>query len=281
MNHSSAGWTANRKSGESEDMTATRSDDQRPSLDGAWIIDLDGVIWLADQPLEGVGPAVRALRDHGVRVLFATNNSAPTLAELLDRMRAADIEAAPADVMTSAQAAASLVAAGERVLTLAEGGAIEALEDRGAKLVSEGPVDAVVVGWTRHFSFEDLARAAGAVRAGARLIGTNEDPTHPTPSGLLPGAGALLAAVVTASGHRADVAGKPYRPMIELIRSRHLQLGTVVGDRPSTDGLLARSLGVSFSLVLSGVTGPGDPVDPPADVTATNLEELVAIALEQ
>ena len=250
-------------------------------LEGAWIVDLDGVVWLAGQPIPGVGEAVGLLRHRGVRVVFATNNSAPTVDELIERMRRADIEAEPADIITSAQVAASLVRPGESVLALADGGAREALVARGARLVDEGRVDAVVVGWTHDFTFDRLAQAADAVRAGARLIGTNDDPTHPTPTGLLPGSGALLVSVVTASGHHAQVAGKPYQPMIDLIKAHHPDVTVVVGDRPSTDGLLARALGAPFALVLSGVTARGDPVDPPADVTASDLRELVRGALAQ
>ena len=244
-------------------------------LQGAWIIDLDGVVWLAGQAIAGVAAAVRTLHERGVRVVFATNNSAPTLDELLERLRRIDIVATPDDLITSAQAAAALVHEGDRVLALADGGAREALHARGVELVEQGPADAVVVGWTHDFTFERLAGAATAVRQGARLIGTNEDPTHPTPAGLLPGAGALLAAVVTAAEHEAEVAGKPHPPMIELIRSHHPDVTLVVGDRPSTDGLLARALGAPFGLVLSGVTGPHDPVDPPADAVASDLAELV------
>jgi HAD superfamily hydrolase (TIGR01450 family) len=246
-----------------------------PELRGTWLVDLDGVIWLAGQPIERVGQAIAVLRGQGVRVVFATNNSAPTVAQLLERMRGAGIEALDDDLVTSAQAAASLVTAGERVLAVADGGAREALVARGAQLVEADPVDAVVVGWTRGFTFDLLAQAATAVRHGARLIGTNEDPTHPTPDGLLPGAGALLASVETAAGTRAQVAGKPHRPMIELINARHPEVTAVVGDRPSTDGVLAQRLAAPFVLVLSGVTGPQDLPDPPADLVAADLFEVV------
>ena len=272
-------------------MTPTDPTSSPLPLGGTWVIDLDGVVWLAGQPIPGAGEAVELLRNHGVRVVFATNNSAPTVDELIARMLRADIATEAHDIVTSAQAAASLVGPGESVFALADGGAREALLARGAKLVDEGlvdegpvdegPVDAVVVGWTRDFTFDRLARAADAVRAGARLIGTNEDPTHPTPAGLLPGSGALLASVVTASGHDAQVAGKPHRPMVDLINALHRDVTVVVGDRPSTDGLLARALGAPFALVLSGVTEAGDRVDPAAEETASDLIGLVKLALDR
>src|SRR5581483_11777970 len=137
-----------------------------PSL-GTWILDLDGVVWLAGTPIAGVSEAVARLRARGDRVLFVTNNSAPTLAELVARLANVGVPAAPDDLVTSAQAAAAMVEPGDRVLAVADGGALEALEARGAHVVDEGPCDAVVVGWTHRFSFDLLATANTAVRHGA------------------------------------------------------------------------------------------------------------------
>ena len=91
---------------------------------------------------------------------------------------------------------------------------------RGACVVPEGPADAVVVGWTRSLTFDAVAGAAAAVRAGARLVATNEDPTYPTPDGLLPGGGAILAAVATAAETTPEVAGKPRQPTADAITAR-------------------------------------------------------------
>lgn len=241
---------------------------------GTWIVDLDGVIWLTDVPIPGVADAVQRLHDLGRRVLFVTNNSAPTQDELLGRLERAGITAAAADLVTSAQAAAEMLAPGDTALALADGGAIEALLARGVTLVEAGPADAVVVGWTHRFDFDRLALAAQVVRAGARLIGTNEDSTHPTPTGLLPGSGALLAAVATAADAVPEVAGKPHRPIVELIRRRTEGVAIVVGDRPATDGALADVLGVPFALVLSGVTESADDA-PPSAFCAFDLLALV------
>lgn len=248
-----------------------------PGPGGTWVIDLDGVVWLTGEPIDGAPEAVARLHRAGVRTLFATNNSAPTVAELRARLARAGIDAGPDDLVTSAQAAARMVEPGGTALILADGGVAEALTKRGIAVVEDGPADTVVVGWTRRFDFDRLARAAAAVRAGARLIGTNEDPTHPTPHGLLPGSGALLAAVAAASGAEPEVAGKPHRPLADLVAERAGDVVVAVGDRPATDGLLARRLGVPFALVLSGVTGPEDPPpDPPAEVVAPDLATLVA-----
>jgi 4-nitrophenyl phosphatase len=139
----------------------------------------------------------------------------------------------------------------------------------------------VIVGFHRDFDYERLRAAATAVRRGARLIGTNDDATYPTPDGEIPGGGALLAAVAYAASAEPEVAGKPFEPMALAVRTLvgdgpHV----MVGDRPSTDGRFARTLGARFGLVLSGVTKADElPTDPVPDLVAPDLTTLVAAAL--
>lgn len=173
-------------------------------------------------------------------------------------------------------AVARLVEAGERVLCCSGPGVVEEVTARGARVVDEGPCDAVIVGFHTDFDYDRLRRASLAVRAGARLLASNDDATYPTPTGLWPGGGALLAAVETASGQRAAVAGKPHEPVAALVRERLGADGIVVGDRADTDGAFAVTLGYRFGLVLSGVTTEADlPVDPEPAVVAADLAELV------
>jgi ribonucleotide monophosphatase NagD (HAD superfamily) len=158
-----------------------------------------------------------------------------------------------------------MLAPGSTALVVGEDGVIESLAGRGVTVVHEGAVDTVVVGLDQHLTYGDIARAAAAVRAGARLVGTNDDATLPTPSGPVPGAGSIVAAVSVASGAQPEVAGKPHIPTADAIRARVNpgELRAVVGDRPSTDGALAAQLSVPFALVLSGVTRRGDVGDLP------------------
>ncbi len=246
-----------------------------PEPGGTWVIDLDGVIWLTGQPIAGAADAIARLRRAGDRVLFATNNSGLTSAELVGRLDRIGIAVEPDELVSSAAAAAGLVEPGATVLALADAGVVEALGARGATVVDEGPADAVVVGWTRRFDFDGLTAAARAVYGGARLIGTNDDPTHPTPDGLIPGGGALLAAVTTASGRQPEIAGKPYQPMADLIAGRVDRVAAVVGDRSATDGLLAERLGAPFALVFSGVTARDAVVQPTPAAVADDLLSLV------
>ena len=254
-----------------------------------WILDLDGVVWLGPEPIPGSVDAVRRLRAAGERVLFLTNNSSAPIGDYLAKLVGLGIPAEAGDLLTSAQAAARLLEPGMTALVCAGPGVDEALRARGVTTVREGSADAVVVGWHTDFDYARLTAAFRAVHAGARLIGTNDDPTYPTPDGPLPGGGSILAAVATAAGIAAEIAGKPHAPMAALVRDR-LALddtdgtdGTdgdhgvvLVGDRMSTDGLMAARLGVPFGLVLTGVTTTADlPVTPAPAFVADDLSTLV------
>lgn len=241
-----------------------------------WVVDLDGVVWRADDPVRGSAAALARLRAAGHDVVFATNNSTATVAEHEARLARHGIEAA-GRVVSSAMAAASLLSPGETVLVVGEAGVDEAVAHAGAIAVTAGTIDTVVVGMCRSFDYGLLREATRALHRGARLVATNTDPTFPATGGLLdPGNGALVAAVETAGGARATVAGKPCQPMADLIRRRWDGPGICVGDRPETDGALARALGFDFALVLSGVTAERDlPVQPSPRHIAHDLEHLV------
>lgn len=248
------------------------------------LCDLDGVVWLARRPIPGAPEAIARFRDAGCRVLFVTNNSMSTIAT---QESALDQIGVPAvgDVVTSAQAAAQLVAAGERVLVCGGAGVREAVAAREALALDhrhEGVAEAVIVGLHHDFDYERMAAAARAIRDGARFIATNDDATYPTPDGPIPGAGALVAAVATASGSQPQIAGKPHRAIAEVVAERcgdefTSDAAIVIGDRWSTDGAFATTLGCPFALVRSGVTAPGDDPGGPVDA---DLPDLATVARE-
>jgi len=251
------------------------------------LCDLDGVVWLAHEPIPGSVEAIGALRRSGHRVLFVTNNSSATIAEQEAALEAIGIPAR-GDVVTSAMAGASLVSPDESVLVCGGAGIIEAVSAMGARVIGHdeyesgsSPVDVVMVGFHRHFDYEIMRRAAHAIRAGARLIGTNDDATYPTPAGPIPGGGSILAAIATASGTSPIVAGKPHAPMGEVVRTMlggPVSDALMVGDRPSTDGLFARTIGCRYALVRSGVTPrgvrPGTDGGLRVDIDAEDLADV-------
>jgi 4-nitrophenyl phosphatase len=242
-----------------------------------WVFDLDGVVWLTGTAIPGSAEGLERLRARDDRIAFVTNNSTPTISEYLARLHAAGITVAEDELVTSSQAAASLLDPGTRVSHVGGPGVVEALEQRGVDLVrhDRGPA-AVVVGRSLHLDFDELAEAASAIRSGARFIATNTDATFPTPSGLEPGAGALVAYLEVGSGHKAQAAGKPEHAMADLVTSRLGHPDVVVGDRAETDGLFATRLESPFALVMTGVTRAADlPVSPSPQLVAADLAQVV------
>lgn len=250
-----------------------------------WLIDLDGVVWLADEPIKGSSVAVRALQVAGFRVAFFTNNSFSTRAEMLERFQRHGIELASQCLLSSSQAAAALLPAGTRATVLGGAGIVEALSERDIDVIDldllsdADRVDAVVVGFDRGLTFDRLTRACRAIANGATFLATNDDATYPTANGVLPGGGALVAAVEYATRIHPVVAGKPYPPSVALANRVLGRVSVVIGDRPETDGELARGLGARFGMVRSGVTGDTVPVVPTPDMDGPDLLSVVAEAL--
>jgi len=251
-----------------------------------WVLDCDGVIWLGNRPIAGAAAAVARVRAAGRRVVFLTNNSYTARSEQLEKLARLDMATDPDDLVTSAQAAASLLDPAERALVIGGPGLLEALRDREVDIVRAGsgePVDeiaTVVVGMDPQFDFAMLAAATTALRAGARLVASNDDATFPMSSGLWPGAGSLVAAVATAGGVAPVVAGKPYPPTVQYVLDHLGRPDIVVGDRPATDGRLAVGLGTRFGLVLTGVTpAVHGPIEPVPDLEAADLAALVEAEL--
>jgi len=251
----------------------------------AVVLDLDGVLWLGDEPLPGAAEAVARFRSAGLAVGFMTNNSSLPVDGYVAKLARFGVDADPSEVLTSALATADLLAAGlapgAKVLACAGPGMVEALEARGFEVVDAGPAEAVVVGWHRTFDFDRLDRASSAIRAGARFVASNMDATYPAPDGLLPGNGSLVAAVATAAGRRPEVAGKPEAPTVALVKKRFGERGVIAGDRPSTDGALAAALGWPFALVVSAATLDGDePADYDAAFVGPSLAALADKVIE-
>lgn len=260
------------------------------------LCDLDGVVWLMHQPIVGSVEAIDRLRKAGHRVLFVTNNSFSTLAKQEAALAKIGIEA-EGDVCTSAGAAALLLAPGERVLVAGGLGIVEAVEAAGAIVVARTDdamsdtefsalatkVDTVVAGYHNTFDYRGLTRAVAPILAGARLIGTNDDPTYPTPAGLIPGGGSILAAIAKAGGVRPIIAGKPFASMGQLVRKRlgidDLSVAWMAGDRDSTDGAFARLVGAKFALMLSGVSESPDDRTVTPDGVFDNLAGLADFVL--
>jgi HAD superfamily hydrolase (TIGR01450 family) len=227
------------------------------------LLDLDGVVYVGPDAVPGVPAALEAARAQGMRLGFVTNNASRTPEEVAGHLRELGIPADSPDVITSAQAAATVVAGrlgpGARVLPVGGPGVAAALAAAGLSVVQRAedrPV-AVVQGYGRDVGWAQLAEAVVAVRNGARHVATNADPTIPSPRGPLPGNGALVRVVSDVTGKQPLVTGKPDPAMHEeCVRRTAARRPLVVGDRLDTDIEGARRAGAASLLVLTGVTDP-------------------------
>ncbi len=245
------------------------------------ICDIDGVIYRGDQLLAGSDLALQRLRDAGVTIHFATNNSTKSARRGSEKLtRISGVEFGPDSIVTSSQAAVHLLGHGSGpAMVLGSEGIISALDDAGIE-ITEDPLaaKAVLVGLDFDLTYDRLTRAADAVRFGARFIATNTDPTYPVADGLLPGGGAIVAAVRATTGVEPEVAGKPQAPMRALLRAKGIGEAWVIGDRVDTDIALAQAEPDWTSiLVLTGVTGPEESHD--ADYVAADLAAAVDLVL--
>lgn len=234
------------------------------------LFDLDGVVYIGPEPVPSAVESLRRARAEGMRVAFVTNNASRTPSAVAGQLTRIGVPAVAADVVTSAQACARLVAervpAGSAVLVCGGIGLRQALREHGLRPVSTadaGPA-AVVQGFVRGIDHGLLAEGALAVERGALFVGANADGTLPTSRGPVPGNGAMLRVIATATGHEPLVAGKPEPP---LHREAMLRTGArrplVVGDRLDTDIEGATNGGVDSMLVFTGVTHPADVVAAP------------------
>jgi glycerol 3-phosphatase-2 len=235
------------------------------------MVDLDGVVYVGREAVPGAPEHLARAGAAGMRIAFITNNAARPPERVAAHLRELGVDAAPADVVTSAQAAASLLSErlgkGAPVLVLGDVGLSEAVSAAGLVPVGvDDDAEAVVTGYGPDVRWRDIMRAAVRIRDGLWWVASNADLTIPTPYGLAPGHGVLVETVRRFSGVTPVVAGKPSRPLLdETVRRCGGDRPLMVGDRLDTDIAGANAADVDSLLVLTGVTG---------------LEELVAAGPE-
>jgi 4-nitrophenyl phosphatase len=248
------------------------------------IIDLDGTVYRSQTVIPGAREGIEQLRNEGVDVVFVTNSSTKTRETCQDRLASLGIEAAVDDILTSASVTAAYVTREyptASVLTIGSPALDHEFFEADVTLTDDPTeADVLVVGKDTSFDFATLTRGLRAIESGAAFVGTNEDRKVPTDSGMIPGCGALIAAISYAGNHEPEqICGKPHDPMIEVSLDR---LATdpadcvVVGDNPETDLEMGRRAGMMTVLVLTGLVDRTDPLlaDEPADHVVDSLEEL-------
>jgi len=258
-----------------------------PSHIKALILDMDGVIWKADAPIGDLPSIFKHIRERGLKYVFATNNSTGTSEQYAARLNGFGVEAEPWQVITSSQAVANAVAQkfprGTKVFMIGEDGLRLPLEREGFEIVSVENVpqaEVVVMGFDRGINFAKGSEATLLVRKGIPFYATNMDKTFPTPRGEIPGAGAWISVITTATGIQPIVAGKPFPFLMELslekLRTKKEET-LVVGDRLETDIAAGQAVGCPTALVLSGVSTKEQAKawQPPPTIIPESLTNLV------
>ena len=228
------------------------------------VFDMDGVLYVGSRTLPGVQELLDALALRDKRIMLATNNSMSTPEQYVERLAAMGIAVPAEAILTSALATRDYLL---RMLPPESGVFVIGMPALRAQLFADAPFypvqygeeqpAALVVGLDRAFDYDKLVAAHAAVRGGARFIATNADATLPTESGLVPGAGAIVAAIQTCTGQEPTVIGKPGPLLLEMAAAR---MGIVpgeavmVGDRLDTDVLAGSRAGMATALVLTGVS---------------------------
>jgi 4-nitrophenyl phosphatase len=223
------------------------------------MIDLDGVLYRGDEAIVGAKEFIALLQRERVSFLLLTNNSTRTPGQYVAKLARMGIAIEESDVLTSAQATAlyleRIAPPGARVYAIGEEGLRAALREK--YTVTEEGTRFVVVGLDSELTYEKLKTATLLIRSGARFIATNPDKTLPTEEGLIPGNGAIVAALEAATGVAPFVVGKPEPAIFDLALAK-MGVGkegaAVIGDRLGTDILGGRRAGLITILVLSGAT---------------------------
>jgi glycerol 3-phosphatase-2 len=228
------------------------------------LLDLDGTVFRGHEATPGAVETLAAVRS---RVLFVTNNASRGPAEVAQHLCAMGFTAKPDDIVTSAQSAARLLQEqlqpAAAVLIVGTDSLAAEVRNVGLKPVrlwSDDPV-AVVQGHSPQTGWADLAEAALAIRGGALWVAANVDKTLPSERGLLPGNGAMVAALRAATDSDPLVAGKPEPTLLtDALARGKFRTPLVVGDRLDTDIAGANAAGLPSLHVLSGVSTAADTV---------------------
>jgi 4-nitrophenyl phosphatase len=255
-----------------------------PAIRGL-ILDMDGVLYQGNEPLGDLPRLFAGIKEQGLRVIMATNNAIRNTDEHQAKMRSYGVELESWQIINTIQVVLAILKHhlpdGGPIYGVVSASTMAALEAAGY-YNDEKNARAVIVGLDRSLTYEKLEIATLLIRSGKMYIGTNLDPSFPTPRGQIPGAGSVIAAVTTASGVQPLFAGKPEPAMYEICMERlgsTPQTTLAIGDRLETDILGGIRAGCRTGLVMSGVTSPADLAtwQPKPDLVADNIWQMLDI----
>lgn len=243
----------------------------------AFLFDLDGVVYLGEQPVANTIDVIGRLKQRGITVRFITNSSSATREDIRSKLTRMGVDAETEDVFSAAWGTAAYASEAdyERVYVLGTPGLENTVRNRGLTIVETDP-DAVIVGNDKSLTYEKLTGATRALyRNDTPFLAANTDPVYPTADGIAPGTGALVSAIETATDREPTVIGKPNQYLFDFaLEGLEDQRVAIVGDTPESDIAGARNAGIeSILLTKNGHDGSGD--GPPPDLEISDTAELL------
>lgn len=222
-----------------------------------YVFDLDGTVYIEDNPIEGVSNVINCLRSQNKKLFFLSNNSSKSKEVYIDRLQSMDINATNDEVILSTDSVIKFLNQRniDNVYVVGTAEMQSELYDAGINPAAENPSH-VVVGFDRELTYEKLRKASYYLTNGAGFIAANPDRFCPTPEGPIPDSGSIIALLETATGRSPDrILGKPDSMMLEPIYERAncppAEI-VMIGDRLETDIQMANAEGVTSVCVLSG-----------------------------
>jgi len=228
------------------------------------LLDLDGCVWVGDEPTPRATEAVAALRAAGKGLAFVTNDGRHADDDHVRKLWRLGFQASREEVVTVGAAVrfACANAPWQTAVVVGSPAIHRHVHEAGLHILEPGAdarADVAVVAAHDDLRYDELRHAVQAVLAGAELVCAGRDPTFPMPDGPWPGTGSVVAAVEAATGVRARNVGKPDA---ELFRTALDRLGPgralAVGDRLDADVGGARAAGIDGAIVFTGSTTAAD-----------------------
>jgi len=253
---------------------------------------MDGVLWKDSEAIGDLPLIFSRIKELGLAFTMATNNSTRTVTQYIEKLHDFGVDIEPWQIVTSSEAVVELMSSqiptGAPIFAIGEQGLVHALQNAKFELLSveqASEAQAVVIGIDRKINFDKMVEATLLVNTGKPFFATNPDMTFPTPRGLIPGAGAWISVIVTATGVKPIYAGKPSPLILDIALKR---LGTtkestfVVGDRLETDIAGGQNLGCPTALVLSGVSTrlQANAWLSPINIVSNDLSTLLGLVTE-
>ena len=231
-------------------------------LFAGYIFDLDGTVYLGESLLPRAGETLAALRAHGARTIFVSNNPTHAREDYAVKLTRLGVPTTVEDILNSSLVMVDFLKRrmpGARLFVVGEPPLCEELRSGGFELTEQAEkVDAVIASFDRTLVYRKLQIAFDAIRAGARFFATNPDRYCPVPSGGEPDCAAIIAAIEACTNtHVEAVVGKPSAYMIEAaLHLTGLPAADclMIGDRLETDVQMGLDAGMSAALTLTGAT---------------------------